>query len=151
MIIKILPVDPKDQRAVALLQQSRALMEDLFPPEENHFLSIDALSAPNIHFFAAQNDQDAWLGCAALAHMGAYGEIKSMFVDPSARSFGIGHILLNHLERKAYDLNLTRLMLETGQALEAAIRLYQRHGFIFCPPFGDYVENSTSVFMQKEL
>ena len=43
------------------------------------------------------------------------------------------------------------LRLETGNTLAPAHRLYERHGFQFCGPFGDYVANDTSLFMEKKL
>lgn len=45
--------DPTAPGAAALLRQSHALMEELFPPEDNFFLDIDALTAPHIAFFVA--------------------------------------------------------------------------------------------------
>jgi hypothetical protein len=32
--------DPREAGALALLQASHALMESLFPPEDNHYLSV---------------------------------------------------------------------------------------------------------------
>ena len=49
--IKVLPGDPRDPQATALLRQSHALMQTLFEPEENHFLDIDELCVPAIRFF----------------------------------------------------------------------------------------------------
>ena len=46
--------DPHDPQATALLEASHALMESLFEPGECHFLSIDALCTPDIHFFIAR-------------------------------------------------------------------------------------------------
>ena len=72
MNIRVLPADPRDPRAVALLQASHALMQELFPAEANHYLSIDALCAPDIRFLVAQ-EGDAYHGCAALALKSEYG------------------------------------------------------------------------------
>ena len=40
--------------ATALLKRSHALMQSLFPPEDNFYLDIDALAAPHIAFFVAE-------------------------------------------------------------------------------------------------
>jgi len=53
-MIIVEPGDPKDPQATALLTQSHRLMESLFPPEDNAFLNIDELCAPDIHFFVAR-------------------------------------------------------------------------------------------------
>ena len=142
--------DPRDPQATALLQASHALMERLFPPEDNHYLSIDALCTPDIRFFIAR-EGDAVLGCAALADKGDYGEMKSMFVSEDARGKGVADALIRQLEDYARELDLPVIRLETGDLLHAAHRLYERHGFVKCAPFGDYVVNKTSVFMEKRL
>ena len=45
--------DPRTPEAKALLEASHALMQELFTPDANHFLSLDALAAPDIAFFVA--------------------------------------------------------------------------------------------------
>lgn len=142
--------DPRMPGAKALLEASHALMQETFPPEDNYYLDIDALTAPDIHFFAAR-EGDAILGTGALAVREGYGEIKSMFTAPRARGKGVAAALLRQIEDQARELGLPALRLETGKALEAAIRLYERNGFTQRGIFGDYAPNRTSVFMEKPL
>ncbi|MBE0414556.1 GNAT family N-acetyltransferase, partial [Yoonia sp.] len=87
----------------------------------------------------------------ALAVKDGYGEIKSMFVSETARGQGIADALLRQIEDQARADGLPLLRLETGDALHAAQRLYARHGFTPCGPFGDYPAAKTSVFMEKPL
>jgi len=148
--IRVVPGDPRDAEATRLLQASHALMQSLFSEEDNHFLSIDDLCVPSIHFFVAKEGETT-LGCVALADKGAYGEIKSMFVDPDARGKGIAHRLMQHLDKQARALNLSALKLETGDSLTEAHSLYYAHGFADCGPFGDYEESPASIFMSKAL
>ncbi len=142
--------DPRNPGPRALLEQSHVLMLDLFEPEENHFLGFDALSAPNVHFFAARDGTEV-LGTGAVVQMGAYGEVKSMFTGTAARGRGVAAAILRALEDHARGLDLPHLRLETGEALAAAIRLYERNGYVRCGPFGDYVADGISVFMEKTL
>ena len=144
------PGDPRDPAAAALLAASHALMQSLYPAEDNHYLSIDALCGSDIRFFIAKN-RGATVGCAALAIRGGYGEVKSMFVDPAARGSGAGDALLARLKQEARAEGLHLLRLETGNTLHAAHRLYLRHGFAMCGPFGEYAANATSVFMETPL
>jgi len=46
-----------------------------------------------------------------------------------------------------------RVSLETGSQdfFAPARRLYERHGFVECGPFGDYVLDPHSVFFTREL
>ena len=149
-MIIIALTDPHDPQASALLRQSHALMQSLFPPEENYFLSIDELVAPHIHFFTARVG-DRIVGTGALAIKNGYGEVKSMFVDESARGTGVADALMRQIEDQARDENLAQLKLETGNLLYAAHKLYARHGFSICGPFGDYPAAQSPIFMEKNL
>jgi putative acetyltransferase len=142
--------DPRHPEASALLRASHALMESLFPPEDNFFLDIDALCAPDIRFFAARSG-GAIVGTGALALRDGYGEVKSMFVAEAARGQGVADALLRQIEDEARAHALPCLRLETGNLLEAAHRLYARHGFTRRGPFGDYPDAPSSIFMEKQL
>ncbi|QDY69554.1 GNAT family N-acetyltransferase [Qingshengfaniella alkalisoli] len=140
--------DPRHPQATALLEASHALMQSLFPAESNFYLSIDALCEESIHFFVVERDGDT-VGCAALAVKDGYGEVKSMFVYPAARGTGAAGMLMQQIDSHARDLGLPVIKLETGPGLDAAHKLYHRHGFELCGAFGDYPESPYSVFMQK--
>ncbi len=149
-MIFIEETDPHHPQATALLQQSHALMESLFPPEDNFFLDIDDLCADHITFFTARQN-DLILGTGALSNKDGYGEVKSMFVAKEARGKGIADALLRQIEDAARAAKLPLLRLETGNTLHAAHKLYARHGFVHCGPFGDYTEAHSSIFMEKRL
>ncbi|HCQ64913.1 MAG TPA: GNAT family N-acetyltransferase [Rhodobacteraceae bacterium] len=150
MSVTVEPGDPRAPGPAALLKQSHALMEGLFPAEDNFYLDIDALTAPHIAFFVALKAGET-LGTAALADKGAYGEVKSMFVAETARGLGVGAALLDRLEAEARQKRMAVLMLETGNVLHAAHRLYARAGFVERGPFGDYPDANSSLFMEKRL
>ena len=79
----------------ALVDASQALMRSLYPPEENHFLPIEALDAADIRFFAAY-DGDMPLGCGAL-QVATIGGIVKLRTAPSAgRRIAILLIALMH-------------------------------------------------------
>lgn len=149
-MIFVEPADPKTPRVTELLEASHALMQSLFPPEDNFFLSIDELCVPSIRFFTAREGA-VIQGTGALALRDGYGEVKSMFVDPEARGRGIADALLRQIEDEAHRHNLEWLKLETGNLLHAAHKVYARHGFEVCGPFGDYPDAPSSIFMQKRL
>ncbi|EAQ04531.1 acetyltransferase, GNAT family protein [Pseudooceanicola batsensis HTCC2597] len=149
-MIIVEPGDPIAPPASALLDASQALMRRLFDPEENHFLSHAALAQPDVRFFTARDGAET-LGCAALKLCDGYGEVKSFYVSGAARGRGIGAALLRQIEDTARDEGVSLLRLETADRLDAACRLYERHGFTRRGPFGAYAENGTSVFMEKTL
>ena len=146
----ITAADPREPGATALLKASHALMHSLFPPEDNFFLDIDLLCAPDIRFFAAMEGTTC-LGTGALALRDGYGEVKSMFVDEAARGRGVADAILRRIEDEARREGLGLLRLETGNSLHAAHRLYARHGFSPCGPFGAYPDAPSSIFMEKAV
>lgn len=150
MAVSISPDTPRDPAVSALLQASHAYLQSLYDPEDNHFLSIDALCAPDIRFFTARLDGKP-VGTAALALRAGYGEIKSMYVDPGARGHGAAKALMARLIGEGRALGLPALKLETGPRNTEALALYAGHGFTRCGPFGDYRESPASVFMGLAL
>ena len=149
-MIFVAETDPRDPQAAALLRQSHALMQALFPPEDNAYLEIEALLADHIHFYTARID-DRIVGTAAIALKGDYAEVKSMFVAEEARGKGVADALLRQLEDTARAAQIPWLKLETGNVLYAAHKVYERHGFTFCGMFGDYTRVGSSLFMEKAL
>lgn len=150
MSLTVTKGDPHDPTATALLRASHALMQELFPGESNHFLSVDALCGDDIRFLVAK-DGNQIVGCGAIALKNDYGEVKSMFVDPDERGRGIADIMMSALISTAKVENLPQLRLETGHTLTAAHRLYEKHGFTYRGPFGTYAEDPLSLFMEKQL
>ncbi len=149
-MISVTRGDPRGPEATALLRESHALLERLFPAEANHHLSIDGLCTPDVAFFTASSDE-AVIGIGALADGGTHGEIKSVFVAPHARNSGAGAAILAAIEAEALMQSLSCLCLETGTGLDAAIRLYRRAGFCIRGPFGSYRDDPLSIFMEKSL
>lgn len=137
MAVSIRIADPREAGVGALLHQSRALMDRLFGPEDNHGLNVEALCAPGISLFAAE-DGDRMFGCIALRRTAAYGEVKSLYVQAEARRLGVARQLLAHLEAVARGEGIQVLRLETGPALLQAGHLYRSAGFNPCGPFGCY-------------
>jgi ribosomal protein S18 acetylase RimI-like enzyme len=60
-----------------------------------------------------------------------------MWIDPDSRGLGLGRRLLESLEALARENGARVLHLETNSALEEAIELYRRAGFVEVAPFND--------------
>jgi putative acetyltransferase len=137
----------------ALLKEHLANMRQITPPESIHALPIEGLRKPEVTFWSAWENGEL-LGCGALKELNAqHGEIKSMRTSSGHLRKGVGTALLDYIIGEAKRRGYRRLSLETGSmdAFEPARQLYGRAGFIFCGPFADYIEDSNSVFMEKEL
>lgn len=137
----------------AFLEEHIEEMKSISPPESKHALDLDGLRVPEITFWTMLEDGEV-VGCGALKLLGdGHGEVKSMRIAHGHRGRGLASALLLHIVAEAERMGLTRLSLETGSFafFEPARRLYVRHGFEYCAPFGDYVEDANSVFMTKTL
>ncbi|WP_188784619.1 GNAT family N-acetyltransferase [Nocardioides phosphati] len=149
----IRPDDLSHAAVQALLSEHLEDMYATSPPESVHALDLDALRAPDIAFYSAW-DGDTLLGCGALRDLGdGHLEIKSMRAARDQRGRGTGAAILRHLLDEAVRRGAVRVSLETGVEpyFEPARRLYQRHGFVVCAPFADYVPDPNSVFMTLSL
>jgi len=141
---------PTDPQVVRMIAESDRYYADLYPAESNHLLEPSSLLAANVSFFVAR-DAGTICGFGAVVATPPHGEIKRMYVDGSARRRGIGHDILLAIERRARELKLTQLRLETGVRQPEAIAFYATHGFAQTGPFGDYTADPLSIFMAKPL
>jgi len=81
----------------------------------------------------------------------AVGELKRMYVVPTARRRGIARALLDHLETEARTLGATRLRLETGLHQPEALALYASAGYADAEPFGHYAGAPLARHLAKNL
>ncbi|WP_110505653.1 GNAT family N-acetyltransferase [Paenarthrobacter nicotinovorans] len=149
-MIRIEPDDPARPDVHALLSEHLADMFATSPAESVHALDHSALSHESITFWTARED-GVLLGCGALKALSAgRAEIKSMRTTAQARGRGVATRLLEHIVAEAGRRGFELLSLETGTEdyFAPARRLYARHGFTECPPFGDYALDPHSVFME---
>lgn len=79
------------------------------------------------------------------------GEIRRMYVAPSARGRGLSRLLLAALEDEARELGYELVRLETGDRQPEAIKLYVSSGFEPIPRFGPFVDDARSVCFEKRL
>jgi putative acetyltransferase len=145
--------DPATPDVRALLEEHLVDMHAASPPESVHALDLDGLRVPSVTFWTARVGPRL-LGCGALLELSeTEGEIKSMRTTSVERRRGVATAVLETIETEARRRRYERLSLETGSQdfFEPARRLYARHGFIECGPFGSYVADPNSVFMTREL
>lgn len=128
-------------------------MYAITPPESVHAMDIESLRGPDVTFWSVWESNEL-VGCGALKELDEHnGEIKSMRTAESRRGRGIGSLIVEHLIGEARMRGYVSLYLETGSMTEfaPARTLYERFGFGYCEPFGDYVEDPNSVFMTKRI
>jgi len=139
--------------ALSLIDALNTELTERYPePGANHLeLDVDEVNAGRGTFLIAVLDGTP-AGCGAIRVLEpGVAEIKRMFVPFAMRGRGIATALLAGLEIAAHELNVRRLVLETGARQPEAIALYRRAGFDFITPFGEYVGSPLSVCMGKDL
>jgi GNAT superfamily N-acetyltransferase len=106
---------------------------------------------PDISFTVLALDGAA-VGCVGLQPvMPGLGEIKRMYVVPTARGWGLSRLLLDAVESQARSTGLTRLQLETGTRQTEAIALYTNHGYRPTPPYPPFENEDVSFCFAKDL
>lgn len=137
----------------ALLTEHLEDMHATSPAESVHALDLSGLRGPDVTVWTGW-DEEVLLGIAALKELSRdHGELKSMRTTGAARGQGVASRLLAHALDDARRRGIARVSLETGTQdyFAAARRLYVRHGFVECPPFGDYVLDPSSTFFSLSL
>jgi putative acetyltransferase len=123
----------------------------LTPRGFTHHLTAEEMAGPDMTVFVAREDGQAIAMGALRRHPGHIGEIKRMYTMPDRQGGGIGGRILAEIEALARSEGLTLLVLETGNNFDAALRLYQRAGFLACDPVLDYPPSPHTAFFQKPL
>ena len=144
-------VDWDDQGAVALRAAQRIEIAERYGTDDSE--PGPAPTAADITaFFVAYSDDGTPVGCGGLRRIDeTHGEIKRMFVAPSARGSGVSTAVLGALERFGLESGWSRLVLETGAAQPDAIRFYTREGFTPIDRFGYYADSEDSLCYEKTL
>ena len=92
------------------------------------------------------------VGCGAIkAYDSDTMEIKRMFVPIEMRGKGIAVHILKNLEKWAKEMNYSKCILETGNKMPEAIRLYEKSNYKVVPNYGQYNGIEDSICFEKHL
>lgn len=136
-----------------LFERHTADMHADTPPESIHMMDASELDIPEVFFFVMR-DAGVPVAMGAFKRIDdSHAEIKSMHVLIERRGGGLSRCLLDHLVAEARAAGFTRLSLETGvqDMFGPARGLYERAGFVECPPFEGYWDDPNSYFMTRSL
>jgi putative acetyltransferase len=149
--VRIAIEPPRQADLLDLMRQGDEFTLGLYPPESSHLLGVDELELPGVTVFVARAG-GVLLGMSALVDRGdGTAELKRMFVLPNARGLGVAARLIEALEAHAVATDVHTVQLETGPLQHAAIRLYERCGYLPIPNFGKYLGDPNSVCYEKAL
>ncbi|MFJ4861801.1 MULTISPECIES: GNAT family N-acetyltransferase [unclassified Streptomyces] len=128
--MKIIDLEPGDARLTAdllpvLLELRPHLTEELF------LRILTEAHGQGLRFTAAYDADGVCVGAAGWRIVVNTASVRSLYVDDlvtaaAARSTGVGHTLLAHLEQHAVAAGCTALTLESGTGRTDAHRFYFR-------------------------
>lgn len=141
-----------DPDFISLCRQLDQFLNELAGGEENRAEYIPYNALDDIrHSFLAYQDGIA-VGCASFKEFEpGVAEVKRVFVKPEYRGDKIAGRLLTELEKEAGRQGYHTLVLETGDALVSAAKLYKRIGFCPIDNYGPYINMPKSVCMKKAI
>ncbi|MCR9176076.1 MAG: GNAT family N-acetyltransferase [Alphaproteobacteria bacterium] len=150
MSVEVREVPVGDPGALRLIGESEAELAGIYPPELRYALSPEQLMDIGARFVVAEVEGVA-MGCGGVALFEDFAELKRIFTTRAARGRGVAKAVVAALEEIAKGAGLSVVRLEAGLASPEAIALYKRLGYREIGPFGEYAENGSSVFMEKDV
>jgi putative acetyltransferase len=162
--VRIVEDDLTHPAVIDLLRLHLQRMHEQSPPESVFALDLDGLRSPWVTLWTAWDDDvvpaagvpaaASLMGCGALKELDArHAEVKSMRTADAHLRRGVARAILDHLVVVARTRGYERLSLETGTgpAFEASHALYERAGFVPCPPFAGYADTTFSRYFTLVL
>jgi len=145
--------DPRHQDARYCLNEYYAELAHRFEKGFDVSLSRDPdakdMIRPRGIFLVAMSD-GLPIGCAGLKGSGGeVGEVKRLWVAPSARGLRLAKRLMTEIEIAARELSIKILRLDTNRALPEAQQLYRRTGWNEIDRFND--DPYPDTFFEKRL
>ena len=150
MQIKI--TNGQDKDFIRLCHALDGFLNELVGGEENRAQYIPYNTLDDIHDVLVAYENNTPIGCASFKRYDdKSAEVKRVFVKEEYRGNQIGRQLMEFLEQLARDKGYSYLILESGEPLVAAMRLYRSLGYAVIPNYGQYVNMADSVCMKKKL
>lgn len=144
--------DGRNPDFIALCHQLDDFLNQMAGGEENRAQYLPYNTLEDIHHVIVAYDGTTPAGCAAFKEYDQqHAEVKRVFVRAEYRGRGLGRQLLQALETWARQKGYAYLILESGEPLTAAMRLYRSMGYEVIPNYGPYAGMLESVCMEKKL
>ena len=158
-----------------LLVLSDQYMASLYPAESNHLVSSESLRTGDAIFLGAftsstmssgsetadqpektggllsGGDAGECIGCVAARFYreAGYAEIKRLYVQEAYRGRGLSRTLMSAIEAEILAEGIDCARLEMGIYQPEADALYRSIGYRDIPPFGEYLVDPLSQFLEK--
>ena len=150
--VEIVETDPRSPEAIHCLSAYFAELARRFERGFEVHLSRDpeatTMIAPQGAFFVAWSD-GLPIGCGGLKGHGDWGEVKRLWIDPSARGLGLAKAMMTRIEEAARGLGMGVLRLDTNSQLPEAVTMYRNLGWREIDRFND--DPYPDHFFEKDL
>lgn len=150
--MQIKTTNGQDKDFIQLCHALDMFLNELVGGEENRAQYIPYNVLDDIHDVLVAYENNTPIGCASFKRYDdKSAEVKRVFVKEEYRGKQVGRQLMESLEQLARDKGYSYLILESGEPLVAAMRLYRSLGYTVIPNYGQYVNMADSVCMKKML
>jgi GNAT superfamily N-acetyltransferase len=151
--MRIARIDPLGEIAASLLRDAAAEIRPLYAQASAGPLPAPTNDPPGVRdLYVAAFVDSSPVGCGALRELDrTTAEVRRMYVRPEHRRKRLGAAILAHLLARARELGYERIVVETGNGQAPAISLYQHHGFTRIAPFGEHVNDATSLCFELRI
>ena len=142
-----------DPQVNELLTKHFIELRSVSPTGSTHVLDIQGLKDQSIKFWSLW-ENDELIGCGALKFLDEnHGEFKSIRVADKFRKKGTGEKIFDHLIKKAKEIGIKKISIETGSGkyFEPARKLFKKFNFQLCKPFAHYKDDPNSCFYTKDI
>lgn len=151
MPVTITPERPDSIDAIALIGELERYIAPMYPHDDEHGLTPAEMARAGVAFFIIRCSGKP-AGCGGVRFYGTeYGELMRMYVRPEFRGKGFGKLILQYLEKYAFDHGIKVLRLKTGIFQPEALGMYDRCGYRVIRPFGSYHEHPLNRYYEKWL
>ena len=108
------------------------------------------MALPGAVMLVAYDRDGSSVGCGAIRPLGdGVCEIKRMFALPGSK--GVGHAVLEALERRAIEAGFAEAWLETRRINDRAVRFYLSHAYRPIESYGKYMGRDECICLGKRL
>lgn len=151
-MIKIIETDGKSQDFNSLCKMLDDYIDELAGGRDKRAEYIQYNTTEDINNVLVAYDDGTPVGCMGYKYYSdGVAEIKRVFVLKDYQGKGISKGLMLKLEHAAKRDGYSKLILETGYALKAAMGLYFSCGYKIIPNYGPYESMTESVCMEKKI
>lgn len=158
--VLIRPIEPRDSAAIAAI--IRTVMPEFGadgPGFAIHDLEVNDMHAaytrPRSAYFVVERDGVVVGGGGVAPLDGGEAdvcELRKMYFLPAARGIGAGNAMMLRCLDTARDLGFKRCYIETLTGMDAAQKLYLKHGFTaLCAPLGGTGHFGCDRFFIRDL